>query len=174
MFKMLDQRMQDARTLAALCTAAEDQARADGRSKPGSEHFVMAALDLPDGTALAAFGRLSLTRPRFREALDAQRARALDAVGVSVAPSLPLAPAEELLPPRGALYEADASGKTLVQRLAELSHVRKGRALLAADVLFAAAQESHSPASRAFRELGISAAQLVAAASQAIDARPRS
>jgi hypothetical protein len=174
MFKMLDQKLQDARTLAALCTAAEEQARARGRAKPGSEHFVMAALDLPDGTALDAFQRLSLTKPRFLEALDTQRTRALDAVGVSVAPSMPFAPAEELLPPRDAIYEADASGKSLVQRLADLAAVRKGRGLLSADVLFAAAQEKHSATSRAFAALGISAAQLVTAASQAISQGPRS
>lgn len=171
MFKSLTQKVHDAQLLAKLCATAEEIARAAGRPKPGSEHFVLAALDLPDGTALAAFNRLSVSRARFIQALEMQRESALEAVGVAVAPSAKITPAAELLAPKTKAYEAEASGKTLIQRLANLAPMRKGRSLLSADVLLAAAQESHSSPGRAFRELGITSMQLVGAATGAIQQR---
>lgn len=155
----------DARTLSKLCKGAEDMARIHGRAKPASEHFVLAALGLPDGTASKAFERLSIDKSRFVAALEAQRASALAAVGVHLSPAAMARPASTLLPPASKLYEAEPSGQSLVQRLAASRGERKGRRLFGADVLLAVAQEVNSSASRAFHELAIDAAMLTAAAS---------
>lgn len=168
MFTQLSRYLNDARTLSQLCQTAEDLGRAHGRAKPASEHFVLAALDLPDGTANEAFKLLAINRTRFIAALDEQRVSALEAVGVAVTQSPTTKAAEDLLPPKGKLYEAEPSGQTLVQRLANSGRVRNGRRLLSADVLLAVSQEVNSSASRAFHKLGISGEELANAASAGI------
>jgi hypothetical protein len=167
MFTSFNRYVQDARTLAKLCSAAEEIARAHGRAKPGSEHFVLAALGFADKTACEAFKHLSLTEAAFLDALTSQHEAALASIGISL-PTMAGEPAQTLVPPKGSLYETEPSGKSLVQRLADSRGTRKGRHLLSADILFAVAQETYTSASRAFRTLGISAAQLTDAASAAI------
>ena len=169
MLTALKRRFQDARTLTKLCKSAEDLARENGRARPSSEHFVLAALELPDGTAQETFGCLSLTKSGFIAAVEAQRANALAAVGVTAIPSPTTPSVQELLPPKEKLYQAEPSGQSLVQRLYESRHARKGRMLLGADVLLAVAQEVNSSAGRAFQELGIGGPQLAEAASTAIN-----
>ncbi|HVE52601.1 MAG TPA: Clp protease N-terminal domain-containing protein [Ramlibacter sp.] len=169
MFQMFMRKLQDVRTLSGLCTVAEEAARRLGGGAPGSEHFILAALELPDGTAARAFAELGLDAARFREALSAQRSDALASVGISA--SATQAVQSGSAPPAGprpALYEAGPSGQSLVQRLADARSTRAGRSLLGADVLLAAAQENHTPASRAFRTLGIRSEQLVVAANRSI------
>lgn len=168
MSTLLNRYFHDARVLSKLCKTAEDLARAHGRPKPASEHFVLAALELSDGTANEAFERLSINKSRFIAALEAQRASALAAVGVAVTPSPTATSAPDLLPPKGKLYEAEPSGQSLVQRLAGSRRARKGRRLLGADVLLAVSQEVNSSASRAFHQLGIGGAELANAASAEI------
>lgn len=168
MFTVLKRHFRDARTLTKLCKTAEDLAREHGRARPASEHFVLAALELPDGTAQETFKRLSLAKSGFIAAVEAQRACALAAVGVTAIPSPTATSAQELLPPKGKLYQAEPSGQSLIQRLAASRRARKGRMLLGADVLLAAAQEVNSSAGRAFQELGIGGSQLANAASSAI------
>ena len=51
MFDTFRKRFQDAGTLHALFVSAERCANADGLTAPGAEHLVMAALEMPDGTA---------------------------------------------------------------------------------------------------------------------------
>ncbi|MGZ8476106.1 MAG: Clp protease N-terminal domain-containing protein, partial [Candidatus Limnocylindria bacterium] len=46
------------RTIKKLLTDAEVEARAMGEAEPGAEHLLLAALDLPDGSARRAFERL--------------------------------------------------------------------------------------------------------------------
>lgn len=157
MLSMLKRKFHDVKTLSALATAAEQLARSAGRVKPGSEHFVLAALGLPDGSAGQVFETLGLSESRFREALVTQQRQALASLGIE-APAMhePAAPAA----PAPALYEADASGQALVQRLAASAPARAPRALMGADLLLAVAQEEHSAAARAFRVLGVSSQAL--------------
>jgi hypothetical protein len=51
MFDRLRHRLRGVGTLKTLCEAAEQHARRAGQDQPGAEHFVLAALDLPDGSA---------------------------------------------------------------------------------------------------------------------------
>ncbi|MCD9085699.1 Clp protease N-terminal domain-containing protein [Stenotrophomonas sp. SY1] len=171
MLTLFSRYAQDSRTLAELCSAAEEIARGHGRAKPSSEHFVLAALGLDDRTAIEAFKHLSLTEADFLGALDSQHEAALSSVGMARPAALPGPPTDALVAPKGRLYQADASGQTLVQRLAQSRSKRKGRSLLGADVLLSVAQEAFTPASRAFRSLGISTVQITEAASAAIASR---
>ncbi len=169
MFQIFKRRLRDVRTLAWLCTTAEHLAHQQGRPKPGSEHFILAALALPDQTAAQAFANLGLTEQQFQDALAAQRHDALASVGVSIkaigVPDLP----SDLPLPKSVLYETEPSGQSLVKRLADTRKTRAARFLLGADVLLAAAQENYTPSTRAFQKLGISADQLAEAAQQSVN-----
>jgi hypothetical protein len=167
MLQVFKRKLQDMRTLARICTLAEEFAHQDGRPKPASEHFVLAALALPDQTAAQAFAQLGIDERRFRDALAAQRSQALASVGIDTAlsPAFPAAAS----PPKPALYQTQASGQALVKRLADTRKARVARGLLGADVLLAAAEEEHTPASRAFKGLGIGGAALAAAASRVLE-----
>ncbi|WP_141454197.1 peptidase [Pseudoxanthomonas sp. z9] len=168
MFMSLSRYVKDARTLAKLCSRAEEIARDHGHARPGSEHFVLAALGLADKTASEAFGHLALTEAAFLGALASQHEAALASIGVARPAVSAGPPAQTRVAPKGSLYEAGPSGQSLVQRLAESRGARKGRELLGADVLLGVAQEVHTSAARAFRGLGISAEQMADAASAAM------
>lgn len=171
MLEQFKRRLHDVRTLARLCTSAEEIARQQGRHKPGSEHFILAALSLPDPTAAGAFASLGLTEKQFRDALVAQRADALASVGIThAAAQLVNGASVPASPTSSCLYETKPSGQALVKRLADTRRTRAGRVLLGADVLLAAAQERYTPACRAFQKLGVSNRRLVEAASQAVRA----
>ena len=169
MFATVRRHFTDARTLSALCTAAEAAARARGIAEPGSEHFVLAALALPDQTASAAFSRLALTSLAFKDAIDAQYGSALDAVGI-VAPSGEVSGDRSESPcrPVSPLYKAAPSGQVLMQRLAERRHERKSRSLVSADILLAVADEQFTVAARAMQALGVQREALVNAARASI------
>lgn len=165
MIQAIRRRLTDMRVLSRLCRGAEACARDDGQLRPGSEHFVLAALSLPDATAARALAALGLDADAFRIALRAQRRHALEAVGMCVQAG---ADAAVPLPPAAALFEAQPSGAELVRQLATTRHGRRGRGLAGADVLLAVAEQVHSPAARAFRTLQVDAARLRAAALSAL------
>lgn len=165
---MIKRRICDVRTLSQLCATAEDIAHQQGRSRPGSEHFILAALALPDQTAAQAFTSLGLTEQQFRDALAAQRYDALASIGVSIKTDGAIPLPSDLPQPKPVLYETEPSGQSLVKRLADTRKSRTARSLLGADVLLAAAQESHTPSSRAFQRLGVSADQLAEAAHRTV------
>lgn len=169
MLQFFKRRLRDVRTLARLCTSAEELAHQQGRPKPGSEHFILAALSLSDQTAAQAFARLGLTGQQFQDALVAQRSDALASVGLSNSAADPTKQPSALPVPKSALYEAEPSGQSLVKRLADTRKTRTARWLLGADVLLAAAEERYTPSSRAFQKLGVSADQLADAARRSIN-----
>lgn len=166
MFKTLRVRWQDMRTIAHLCTVAENIARAE----PGSEHLVLASFDLPDGTTRDTFARLGLSREAFAEALQAQFADALGSVGLQLPAGE--APAGPSTKPRSKLYRAAPSGQALIERLVHSPRRETRQPLAGADILLAVAEEQYSIAARAFARLGIRREQLAAAAMQALEGQP--
>jgi len=171
MFASIKARIDDTKTIARLCTEAERSARAEGRVKPGSEHFVLAALELPDETARHAFTSLGIDAGAFSKAISAQFSDALAAVGVVVTPSAKAGiTSSAAAAPVPALYEAEPSGQALMQRLAATRKSRAARRLVGADVLLASAGEEHTITSRAFAHLGVTKQQLTEAANAAIAA----
>lgn len=168
MLNALRNKLNDARTLGALCEEAERVARSAGNKEPGSEHFVLASLCLQDGTARRALASLGATPEAFGEAIRAQFVEALSHAGLETRPDSAPDTASSRAPDTSKLYHAAASGQSLVQRLASSAEGRKPRPLLSADVLVAVAEEEFSIAARALRVLGITPQQLVQAASREI------
>lgn len=160
MFRKLQRRFQSMRTLSRLCTDAEAHARLRGQAAPGAEHFLLAAIDLPEGSARRAFESVGADPSALGEAIERQYREALQAAGVQA----PLPQAAALQAPAAAsLYRARPSGQELVQALARSSKKQAGP-LLGAHVVAAVAAMPQGVAARTLRALGVDAPRLVAAA----------
>lgn len=156
MFGFVRRKLASARTLAALCNAAESEACLDGQAEPGAEHFVLAALSLPDGRAIRAFKRLGTTDAELRQAIALQYHEPLLALGID-----PALASEPLAKAKGAgLYRAAPSGRTLMRALAR----DRDSPLTSDRVLLAAIEQSHGVFPRALALLGLDPAQLRVAA----------
>lgn len=160
MFRQLKHRFLSMRTLSQLCTQAEVHARASGQAAPGAEHFLLAAIDLPDGSARRAFESIGADPAAVRSAIEQQYRNALQGLGLGNA-ALPQAAALE--PHAPGLYRAQPSGQELVQALAR-TRKDQGGPLLGAHVVLAVTAMSQGVAARTLRAMGIDAAQLAAAA----------
>jgi hypothetical protein len=83
MFRRLRLRLRDIGTIKALCSGAEKHARQSGEDTPGAEHFLLSAIDLPDGTARRAFVRLGADANAVSAAISAQYAAALRSIDLN-------------------------------------------------------------------------------------------
>jgi ATP-dependent Clp protease ATP-binding subunit ClpA len=160
MFAKLRQRWQDTRTITRLSLDAEKRAVREGQQHPGAEHYTLAALDLPDGSARRVFARLGADPEAYRAALASRHAAALNTIGLHDATA-----ASDVTPPAQAsvLFDAQPSGQALMQSLPELQR-RLPAPLCGAHVLLAAAAMAHSAAGRAFKAIGIDLQTLGSAA----------
>lgn len=160
MFRQLQYRFQSMRTLSRLCTDAEVHARAAGQVEPGAEHFLLAAIGLPEGSARRAFESVGADPGTVRGAIEQHYRDALQGLGLAGA-ALPQAPA--LSPAGPGLYRAQASGQELVQALAR-QRKDQGGPLLGAHVVAAVAAMPQGVAARTLRAMGIDLGQLGLAA----------
>jgi len=159
MFAKLRQRWQDARTIMKLSLDAEKRALQEGQQHPGAEHYMLAALDLPDGSARRVFARIGADPDAYRAALADRHAAALNAIGLHATDAGgSAAPAAAT-----ALFDAQPSGQSLMQSLPELQR-RLPAPLCGAHVLLAVAAMAHSAAGRAFKAIGIDLQALGSAA----------
>lgn len=70
-------------TVKSLCLGAEKHANAHGQKEPGAEYFVLAALELPDGTARKTFESVHVDAEAFRAAITQQYQDALQNGGIA-------------------------------------------------------------------------------------------
>ncbi|MBJ3785231.1 Clp protease N-terminal domain-containing protein [Devosia sediminis] len=164
MFKQMKQAARDAGTLRTLCESAEAIARQEGLSAPAAEHFVEAALALPDGAAKRVFARLGLDGAGFSAALSEQEREALRAVGVDGVVVEQALGKGTPLPLASGLYEAAPSGQVVVQELARLRQRGVTGPLDGAQVMKVVAEMGHGSAVRALRAMGVGPEAVVGAA----------
>lgn len=163
MFRRLRQRLRDMATIKALCEGAERHARGNGQPQPGAEHFLLAALDLPDGSARRAFERVHADADGFRAAMMRQYQEALRSVGLNGAS---VHDEGDALPasPHPAPYRAQPSGQAVMQRLAQLPRTHPAAPLLGTHVVVVVASMEHGVAIRSLKAMGIEPQALRAAA----------
>lgn len=159
MLSRIRQRIADMRTISALCQAAERHANADGQEAPGAEHFMLAALELPDGSARNAFRRLGADPESFRDAVAQQYGAALQSIGLRAVAQ----PAHATGPNPGS-YHSRPSAKMLMQQLADWPRSSARERLTGAHVIAVAAQGRQGVAVRALRTIGVDLAALGKAA----------
>lgn len=168
MFRTLKSRAAAVKAISALLTQAEEIARRRGAERPAAEHLVLAALQLPDGTAARALERMGSSAAAFGAALDAQEAEDLERIGVHADNDRIRS---ELPPPGepGGVYRSEPSAQELFRAAGEDAR-RGGGSFVGAHVLRAAAALDHGPTARALRRMGIEATGLRTAASAEIEA----
>lgn len=165
MLARIRRRRDDLVTVSALLKGAEAAARADGTARPGAEHLLLAALDLPDGTATAAFRAAGLDPTGLGGAIAAQHAAALAAFGIAdPEPALPGPEGE----PAG-LYRGDASLEPVLRSAA--AAVKRDRIHLSgAHIVEAVAALEQGTAPRALAALGADRSALARAAREELAA----
>jgi hypothetical protein len=169
----LPRAIQDMRTIKTLLTAAEAEAQRAGDSLPGPEHLLLAAFDLPDGTARQAFERAGADPAGFRAAVDAVHRQALHGIGVQVPGGGD--PLPEAAPPGGP-YRLTAPGQSVFQaavRLAKAGPRSPAKAaprspLRGAHVVAAVGEQERGTAARALQTLGVDRGALIAAAGEVL------
>lgn len=166
MLQRIRQRLADMRTIKSLCEAAERHALAAGEREPGPEHFLLAAFDLPDGTARAVFDRLNVDPAGVRAAIAASHEAALAGVGADAA----LLGDETPLPPSSGPYRAKGSMQGVMQQLAAWPRANALEPLTGAHVLAVVAGARNGTAARMLRVMGLDGERVVAAAKAEIAA----
>ncbi|MBT9502500.1 MAG: Clp protease N-terminal domain-containing protein [Burkholderiaceae bacterium] len=167
MFQGIRQRLRDMGTIKALCQGAERYALRDGQQEPGAEHFLLSALELPDGSARRSFERLQIDPALLPAAIARQHGEALRGIGLNPEALTALDPAPQ--PAARRLYRASASGQGVMQGLAAGRPGSK-EPLLGAHVVVVIAGMRHGVAARALRALGLEPQTLAASAGQEIQA----
>lgn len=163
MFESIKAKLRDMRTIKQLCEAAEAHSLSDHQRKPGAEHFLLAALDLSDGTAQLAFKSVGADPATLNQAIEQQYRMALQSIGLSVEQGVEALPQEE----KSGVYDSAASGQEVMQVLA--SKRRDHAPLLGAHVVAIVAAMPSGVAARALRTMNIDPNALRAAAEEAAD-----
>lgn len=176
MLNTIKQRFRDMGTIKALCFGAEKMANADGQKEPGAEHFVLAALELPDGTARKAFERVHADPDSFRAAIARQYEDALQNIGIALPSEDAIVDEARAIAAGTGLYKAQPSADSLMQTLARDIMVQEHKAdpaapLFGAHVILAATAAQYSVTVRAFRAMGVDPAKLAEAAKAEILAK---
>jgi ATP-dependent Clp protease ATP-binding subunit ClpA len=159
--RLIKTRFSDMRTIRTLLEGAEAEANRAGESMPGAEHLLLAALELPDGTARRAFERAGADPSALRQAIEEQHAEALRAVGIDAD-----ARAEggvSVAPRATGVYRSSGSAQSAFQAAGKLARESRSQ-LVGAHVVLAIAAMEHGTAIRAVRGLGIDVDALAAAA----------
>ena len=156
--------VRNVQTLSALLNGAEAEARASGEELPGAEHLLLAALVLEDGTARRSFAAVGADPDGLRDAIAAQHADALRALGIDPPPDTVLAPPAGDPPAPRRAYRATPSGQAAFHRAVELQKRERGSRLLGAHVVAAVAEMEHGTAPRAVRAMGVAPRELAEAA----------
>lgn len=153
------------RTIKKLLTDAETEARAMGEAEAGAEHLLLAALDLPDGSARRAFERVAADPDRLRSAVIEEQAEALTALGIDSERARELSAPKPLDPPTGrGIYRAAVSAQEAFRAASILARDDRSHRLIGAHVVAAVAEMEHGTAARVLQILGIERHALAEAA----------
>lgn len=166
MFKRIKLRFQDMRTLGKLIPGADKEAHMMGEEEPGAEHFLLSALELPDGTAQRVFVRVGADPKQFRAAIKKQYSDALKAIGVD-AKILEAEP--EPVTSNRILHNAKPSGQAVMKELYALKCHDKDRPLLGAHVVDVVARMKFGVAARALKEMGVDQDAILTAVKEELD-----
>ena len=166
MFKRIRLRIRDVKTIGKLITGADQQAHLNGEEAPGAEHFLLSALNLPDGTARRVFQRIGADPEQFHKAINDQYNDALDSVGID---AKIIADEPEPVTSHRALHNAKPSGQALMKALYALKQSDKSRPLLGAHVVAVVAGMEHGVAARSLKAMGVNQAVIAAAVEKELD-----
>lgn len=166
----LRSRKRDMKTLSGLISSSIERANLDGGRHAGAHDLLIAALDLEDGTAEAAFARLGTTGQAFVDAVDEQDLAALRSLGIDDRVSLG---GEAPSPGSGRFGRTDATYEAAVEHVHEIHNEgREIRPLVGAHVVAGVARVDRGVAARAFAVMGLEPDAVVAAARAVAEETP--
>ena len=157
-------RLQNIGTIKTLCLQAEKYANEEGQKEPGTEHFVLAAIELPDGTARKAFERMQADPNSFRAAINQQYQDSLHNIGVDLLTNNAINNTTLPMPSGEGLYRGQHSAQILMQNMAKQLKDSSVPLLVGANVIIAATQAQHGVVIRALQSMGVSPINLAEAA----------
>jgi len=153
-------RKKDMESLAAVLARSLAIASREGSEHAGAQHLLLAALEMEEGSANRAFGRLGATRQGFVEAIAAQHAAAL--------PGLPEPNSDSTTPTNP---KPDATYDAAVKATHDFHNAKENGGRFSGAYLTAGvASIQHGVAARALQAMDIDIDQLIGAALQ--EARP--
>lgn len=165
MFRELKNAAGTLKALKRLCDAAVEAAEREGLVEVGSEHFLLAAFALPDGTAQRSFEPFGIDAEALRAALEQSQAEALALAGFA---SGAMPRPDPITRSANALaLPASASGRAVLERLSEAGP--GSEVLCGAHVILAAIDARRGAVPRLLKHLGIAPDALGAAARVARD-----
>jgi ATP-dependent Clp protease ATP-binding subunit ClpA len=165
MFSFLRRRFAEMRTVSRLLESADSYAREQGREQPGSEHLLLAALELPDGKGRKVFDSFGVNADVLKQAIHNQHRDALARIGVTE--ETLAAGFDDVDPPpeRILLPRAQESAVSVLRRLARReAPLPRDVALNGALIVACIAAEKHSIAARALSALNLDPERLHAVA----------
>jgi len=157
MFRRIKLRLHDMKTISQLISGADEQANLLGEQEPGAEHFVLSALQLPDGTAKQVFKRLNTNPDDFLVAIKRQYTDALSSVGVDPAA---IAEDPEPIESNNLFHNSQPSGQAVMKLLYQLKKDDKHRPILGAHVIAVVAEMEFGVVPRALKAMGVERDQL--------------
>jgi ATP-dependent Clp protease ATP-binding subunit ClpA len=158
------------RTIKNLLSGAERESRRGGDDLPGAEHLLVAAVDLPDGTAARALGRFGIDADSLRAALEQVHADALAGAGVQAPGPVDAAADVASLAPASGVFRSTPQAQQVFRDAVALSKSSTPSRLLGAHVVAAVCALEHGTAARALSALGLDRSDLRAAALDEADA----
>jgi ATP-dependent Clp protease ATP-binding subunit ClpA len=160
MFHGLKNAAATVKTLKLLCEAALREAEREGLMEVSAEHFLLAAFELPDGTAARSFQAFGVDAERLRDSIERQHAEALVASGF--APGAMPPPAPITRSPKSWALPSDASARAILERLSQAGPTAE--ALRGAHVVLAALGARRGVVPRVLHLLDIAPEALAASA----------
>ena len=153
MLKKLRDRFESMRAIADLSTRAEAIARRWGVVEPAAEHFLLAALEMPDNSAAQALSALGHDQASLEDAIREQHSATLAIAGISQEHVVE----GEFIggPTDTGLYRAAATGKQLMQILSRQARERNSGGFRSLQVLEAALAMRHGVVPRVLKKLGV-------------------
>jgi ATP-dependent Clp protease ATP-binding subunit ClpA len=142
--------LKNVRTLKTLLTTAENVARADGQDLPDTEHLVLAALALPDGTARQTLQQLGVTEADLTAAIAAVHREALAGIGLNPGPVAVPASAAPTGP-----YRMTPPAQQVFQEAVALSKASDAKLLLGSHILRAASRQRYGTWARTAQRLNL-------------------
>ncbi len=155
MLEAIRRRVSDMRRISQLSQMAETIAHDSGDDKPGAEHFLLAAFDLPDRTAQIVFDSLGVDRAAISAAIRAQYDRGLRQIGIEPSALDPDVMAGQAIHHRSPLYQAHPSAATLFKILYDKHQTMRTLPLSGALVVAAVAALERGVTARVFAELNL-------------------
>jgi ATP-dependent Clp protease ATP-binding subunit ClpA len=152
--KNIKTKIQDMRTISRLCLGAEKYANSAGEEKPGAEHFMLSALDLPDGTARKVFERLKLDQNEIDQAIEKQHIDALNKIGIDAKSIKIDSVKNESIKRNTILYDSQPSAQLLMQKLFQ-NNKNRNVPLVGAHVLEVIASMEYGIAARTLKAMGV-------------------